>query len=383
MTDRAGATGMDAPSAGCYFCGGSESPPDRSDAAAMICSSHDMTDGRDTDGRDSDSAGVRAEFFDFRDRSHGTVRLDDVRHRMDAGGYVWIDVDTAIAPSDAIMAALPERLLGGLDLRPLLQRRRAAGVECASMLARHDGVLHIVLTGASHGGHPAAAERLDVVLATGVMLTIRRGPNAVLTAVRRDYIRDFEQHASTPSFLLYEIFNEQVEQFLAVQGRLEDEVEATRLALRDTVDERALGSLGDVSGRLLALRSRALTCRRVLEELVSRKTTLVSEATLTFLGVMIQSLERLLADIATNREILESALHLSLTVMSHRTNLTMNRLAVVSTIFLPLTFLCGVYGMNFDFIPETSWQYGYLYFWAISGVITAALVWFLRRSRLL
>lgn len=349
----------------------------------MICSSHDMTDVRDTDGQDTAAAGVRAEYFDFQDRRHGAVRLDDVRRQMDAGGYVWIDVDATIAPPDAVMAALPERLLGGLDLRPLLERRHAAGIESASMLSRHDGILHIVLTGASHVGQPAAAERLDVVLATGAMLTIRRGPNAVLAAVRRDYIHDFEHHASTPSFLLYEIFNEQVEQFLAVQGRLEDEVEATRLALRDTVDERALGSLGDVSGRLLTLRSRALTCRRVLEELVSRKTTLVSEATLTFLGVMIQSLERLLADIATNREILESALHLSLTVMSHRTNQTMNRLAVVSTIFLPLTFLCGVYGMNFAAIPETSWKYGYLYFWGISSLITAVLVWFLRRSRLL
>lgn len=349
----------------------------------MICSSPDMIDVPGMDGQDTDAAGVRAEYFDFQDRRHGAVRLDDVRHQMDAGGYVWIDVDATIAHPDAVMAALPEWFLGGLDLRPLLERGHAAGVESASTLSRHDRILHIVLTGGSHVGHGAPAERLDVVLATGVMLTIRRGPNAVLAAVRRDYVHDFEHHAATPSFLLYEIFNEQVEQFLAVQGRLEDEVEATRLALRDTVDERALGSLGDVSGRLLTLRSRALTCRRVLEELVSRKTTLVSEATLTFLGVMIQSLERLLADIATNREILESALHLSLTVMSHRTNQTMNRLAVVSTIFLPLTFLCGVYGMNFTAIPETSWEYGYLYFWGISGLITAVLVWFLRRSRLL
>lgn len=352
----------------------------------MICSSRDMTAVPGMDGQDADAAGVRAEYFDFQDRRHGAVLLEDVRQRMDAGGYVWIDVDATSAHPDTVMAALPERLLGALDLRPLLKTGEngpAADIEAASTVSRYDGVLHIVLGGGSHVGHGAPAERLDVVLATGVMLTIRRGPNAVLAAVRRDSIRDFEQHASTPSFLLYEIFNEQVEQFLAVQCRLEDEVEATRRALRDTVDERALGALGEVSGRLLTLRARALGCRRVLEELVSRKTTLVSEATLTFLGMMIQSLERLLADIAANREILESALNLSLTVMSHRTNLTMNRLAVVSTIFLPLTFLCGVYGMNFDAIPETSWRYGYLYFWGISGLITVVLVWFLRRARLL
>ena len=69
--------------------------------------------------------------------------------------------------------------------------------------------------------------------------------------------------------------------------------------------------------------------------------------------------------------------------MSHRTNQTMNRLAVVSTIFLPLTFLCGVYGMNFDVMPETRWAHGYIYFWALSAVITLSLLVLLRRSRLL
>ena len=126
-----------------------------------------------------------------------------------------------------------------------------------------------------------------------------------------------------------------------------------------------------------------LPVRRALEELTSRKTVLVSEATLPFLAAMIQSLERLLSDIAADREILETALNLSLTVMSHRTNQTMNRLAVVSTIFLPLTFLCGVYGMNFAVMPEIDWAHGYTYFWVLSACITAGVFVFLRRSRLL
>jgi magnesium transporter len=134
---------------------------------------------------------------------------------------------------------------------------------------------------------------------------------------------------------------------------------------------------------LLTLRRRVLPARRVLEELVSRKTALISEATLGFLGGMIDTLERLLADIATDREILESALNLSLTVMSHRTNQTMNRLAVMSTIFLPLTFLCGVYGMNFEVMPEVRWTHGYVYFWVLSAIITVTLVVILRRARLL
>lgn len=330
---------------------------------------------------DTLTAGVCAEFLDFRDRSRGRVGLDDVESQIDRGRYVWIDVDaTAVEPA-TVFAALPA-CWQGHDLDRLLADC-PAHAEQTARLARHDGLLHVVLTGGPDVGPEAAGERLDIVLTAGLLLTLHRGPNAVLTAVRRDYVHDFERHATTPSFLVYEIFNEQVEQFLAIQGRLDDDVEAARLALRDEADEAAFGRVAEVADRLLALRRRVLPTRRVLEELVSRKTTLVSEATLGFLGMMIQSLERLLADIAANREILENALNLSLTVMSHRTNQTMNRLAVVSTIFLPLTFLCGVYGMNFPGIPETSWQYGYVFFWAVSASITGTLVWFLRRARLL
>jgi magnesium transporter len=98
---------------------------------------------------------------------------------------------------------------------------------------------------------------------------------------------------------------------------------------------------------------------------------------------MIATLERLLSDITSNLGILESAMNFSLTVATHRTNLVMNRLAVVSTIFLPLTFLCGVYGMNFEGIPELAWTHGYKFFWALSALITVGLVLVLRRARLL
>jgi magnesium transporter len=61
----------------------------------------------------------------------------------------------------------------------------------------------------------------------------------------------------------------------------------------------------------------------------------------------------------------------------------MNRLTVMSTLFLPLTFLCGVYGMNFDVMPEIRWQNGYLFFWVLSAVIFALLFSLLRRARML
>jgi magnesium transporter len=68
-------------------------------------------------------------------------------------------------------------------------------------------------------------------------------------------------------------------------------------------------------------------------------------------------------------------------MVSHRTSRVVNRLTALSTVFLPLSFLCGVYGMNFESIPELQWRYGYPLFWAlVFGVVTIILL-LMRRAR--
>jgi magnesium/cobalt transport protein CorA len=327
--------------------------------------------------------GIRAEFLDFHDRSRGSLYPTEIRGEIDRGRFVWIDVDVAVLDGGLIDEAFPPHVCPGVDFHRLADDHAKPCSQAVAGLQRTDRLLHLTFVGGAACGPDDPGERLDVVVGEGFLVTVHRGPNGVLDAVRRDYVHDFERHAATPSFLLYEICNEQVEQFLAVQAQLEDEVEATRRDLADEVDHVAFVAVATVSAKLLTIRRRMLPVRRALDELTSRKTTLVSEATLGFLGGMIDTLERLLSDIAADREILGTALNLSLTVMSHRTNQTMNRLAVVSTIFLPLSFICGIYGMNFDGMPEVDWAHGYLYFWGLCGCITAGLVLLLRRARLL
>jgi magnesium transporter len=72
-----------------------------------------------------------------------------------------------------------------------------------------------------------------------------------------------------------------------------------------------------------------------------------------------------------------------MSLVSHRTNEVMKRLTVVSVVFLPLTFLCGVYGMNFERLPELQWRFGYLYFWALVAAIVLGLLALMRRSKLI
>ena len=84
-----------------------------------------------------------------------------------------------------------------------------------------------------------------------------------------------------------------------------------------------------------------------------------------------------------DRDILAQSLDLHMSMVTHRTNRVMNKLTIISAIFLPLTFLCGVYGMNFDRFPELHWRYGYEFFWGLTATIVTVLVFLLRRNRML
>lgn len=70
-----------------------------------------------------------------------------------------------------------------------------------------------------------------------------------------------------------------------------------------------------------------------------------------------------------------------LSSVSNKTNDIMKVLTMFSTIFIPLTFIAGVYGMNFEYIPELNWKYGYIGFWVISLVVTGFMVRFFKNKK--
>jgi magnesium transporter len=85
--------------------------------------------------------------------------------------------------------------------------------------------------------------------------------------------------------------------------------------------------------------------------------------------------------VETYRDILSGMLDIYLSSVSNRMNEVMKVLTVIATIFIPLTFVAGIYGMNFEFMPELKWRYGYLFFWAIIAAVGAGMLAYFRKKR--
>lgn len=313
--------------------------------------------------------------FDFAARVERKIPVSKAAAACAQGKDCWIDIDT-LDPSGL------EALL--LDLG--VNRFAIEEVLASQVGGRHDvyqDCLHVSVSVPRFDKGGLAFAHVDLVLGERFLITLHRGRVEFLETARRNYPVFFRRFAQSLGFLLFELFDQLIDAYRKALREIEEDVEEVQNSIFGAVDDKIFSRVSDVTQSLLQLRKTLLADRDVLHELAARRSSFVSETTQPFLANMVGTLDRLAGDLTVERETLAETLNLYLGIVSHRTNRIVNRLTIISAIFLPLTFLCGVYGMNFKTehalnMPELSWKYGYLAFWGLVVVISAGLLAFLK-----
>jgi magnesium transporter len=331
---------------------------------------------RESDVRELGDCAIRAVEFDFEKKIESSIDVASISDAMADGKFVWIDVGWTDAA--ATRAALSELSLLSDELID-----DALSGDPVTRHARFENYIHLVVTGCRLQGVHFDLERADVVIAERFLFTIHRGTPVFVQAVKKDYRADFLRFAKSPSFLVYELWDHLIENYLTIQANFERRVEKLQAELIGEVDDRVFSQVSDLGADLLHFRKVLLPARTVLTDLSTRKSIFISEATQPFLSNMVGTIEHVLQELLVDREILSESLNLYMSMVGHRTNLVMKRLTAVSVVFLPLTFLVGIYGMNFERLPELHWEFGYLYFWLLALGLSTAILIVLRRAKLL
>ncbi len=315
--------------------------------------------------------------LDFERKTERFVGVERFGPAAAEGHYLWLDLDVC---GDVDGARL---LLSALELvEPVLLDDALSG-DPDTRLRRFDDYLFLALTGCRIEDDNLVTERVSAFVAENFLLTIHHGPVSFLDEMMRVYRTDFIRFAKGPGFLVYELLEQLTENFIVGQRYLATHVERLQAALIGEINEGVFVRVATVGNDVLAFRKILVPARSLLTELAQRKSAFVSEETRPFLSNMAATVECVLADVLADRDILSGSLDLYMSMVGYRTNEVMKRLTAVSVIFMPLTFLCGVYGMNFEVLPELKWPLGYALFWAVVIIIVSTLVVLLRRARLL
>ena len=182
-------------------------------------------------------------------------------------------------------------------------------------------------------------------------------------------------------YLAYALTDTLVDNYLHVLDRIQEEIEV----LEDDVNSRPSPKLKDkihrIKRAILEFRRICTPMREAILRFQRDENPFIKDQTPIFLRDLVDHIIQVTDSIDTYRDMLNSLQDLSLAELSYRMNNVIQVLTIISTIFIPLTFLVGVYGMNFDYMPELHWRYGYFLVWLLMIVISLLLVGLFRRKR--
>lgn len=222
---------------------------------------------------------------------------------------------------------------------------------------------------------------LAVCIGTKCLVTLHRAPSPVVEAMRQSYSRSFRRIALSPGFLLYALASHLCETYTQIVGRISDDNQVVQDNLFRQADEGMFERVAELLRAVSEFQKVVVYAREIVHDLSLRRSPMIPETTQPYLEKKAGQLDRLSADVSSERELLGETVSLYLGIVAHRTNHTLSRLTVLGTLILPLTFLTGVFGMNFKFMPELEWKYGYLGFWGIVLLFAMGVLVLMKRKR--
>lgn len=223
-------------------------------------------------------------------------------------------------------------------------------------------------------------EQVSVFLGRNVVLTFQERPGDCLEPVRTRIRRAQSSiRRQGADHLAYAVLDALIDGYFPVLESLGDRMEALEEEILQSPSTDDVAAVHQVKRDLLAVRRAAWPLRDALSTMIRDPSELVQPETRVFLRDCYDHCVQVIDTLETFREIASALMDAYMSAISHRMNEVMKVLTLIATIFIPLTFVAGVYGMNFDTdspwnMPELKWRYGYVAFWALIAVTTLTMV---------
>lgn len=180
--------------------------------------------------------------------------------------------------------------------------------------------------------------------------------------------------------LLYALTDTIVDNYFSVIEKIGEKIDEVEDEVLLNPQREILNEIYKLKRNLIYIRKTLWPMRNVISNLSKNEFDLIDERTLYYFRDIYDHIIQMIEIIETYRDICSGMLDTYLSSISNKTNDIMKVLTIFSTIFIPLTFIAGVYGMNFRYLPELNWKYGYASFWIISAIITGFMLRYFRRK---
>jgi magnesium transporter len=238
----------------------------------------------------------------------------------------------------------------------------------------HEDHVFIVLKMLYLGDAPdVRSEQVGIVLGKNYLISFQERPGDVFESVR-ERIRKTRGRIrkSGTDYLAYALVDSVVDNYFNVLESLGERIEELEEELLSNPMSSTLKKIHSMKRELIYLRKSIWPLREAISSLTRRESRLISEDSVIFLRDVYDHTIQVIDTVEGLRDTVSGMLDTYLSSISNRMNEVMKVLTIIATIFIPLTFIAGIYGMNFEYMPELKWMYGYFAVWAV--MITVAIV---------
>jgi magnesium transporter len=319
---------------------------------------------------------VKINFFQYNKETYQEKILQNIEqvfNLRNSTDVTWVDID-GIHDTEII-----GKLGKYFDLHPLLQEdilntghRPKVEVydNCIfftfKMLTQKDGELNIL------------SEQISLVLGSNYVLSFQEESVDLFDPIRqRIRTKKGIVRERLCDYLFYLLIDITVDNYYKIVENMDDYMDKLEQTVLDNPNQNVMNSLQEVKKQLIVLKNAVYPIREAIIKLDREETELIKPATRNYLKDVHDHTVQLNETIDIYKDLSAGIRETYLSTLSYKMNQIMKVLTLISTIFIPLTFIVGVYGMNFDFMPELHSKYGYYFTWGFMILLSITMVvWF-------
>ena len=305
---------------------------------------------------------------------HETTCVEDCFPFRDTDSVTWINID-GLGDQEIIRKIGEQFSIHPLILEDIQNTGQRPTVEDL------EGYIYLTLKMLQYQekSHEIEIEHVTLIIGARYVISFQENVGDVFDPVRDRIRKDGRIRKFGSDYLAYSLIDAIVDNYFAVVEHLEERVELIEGEVTLNPTRAALGQINDLKRDMIFLRKSVWPLREVIAHLEQTDSPIIHDTIRIYLRDVYDHTIQVIDTLEIFRDLLAGMIDIYLSSLSNRLNEVMKVLTIIATIFIPLTFITGIYGMNFTYIPLLDWWYGYFMIMGIMTTIGLFMVLFFRK----
>jgi len=225
-------------------------------------------------------------------------------------------------------------------------------------------------------------EQVSLILGSNFVISFQEREGDVFGPIRDRIRKNKGRIRKTGSdYLAYTLLDAIVDNYFQILENVGGKIEDTEQQLATNPSPETLQYIRELKNEMIFLRKSIWPLRELINGLERCESTLIHESTGAYLRDVYDHTIQIIDTVESYRDMISGMVDIYLSSISNKMNEVMKVLTIFASIFIPLTFVAGIYGMNFEFMPELKWHWGYFALLAVMALIGISLVFYFKRKR--